>query len=197
MQHPLGPMIQALQKLPSIGPKSSERLAFTLLSWSQQSIQELADALVNTHKSIQYCQLCHNICLNSPCSICTDTQRNKSVLCIVAYPQDIIAFSKLSLYQGLFHVLGGLISPLDGMYPDMLQLPSLEQRLATTDFSEIIIAISPTLEGDATTLYLIEYLNLKRHHNVTRLAFGLAAGTQLDYADPLTIQKSLEYRQKI
>lgn len=197
MDNPLEPLIRELQKLPSIGPKSSERLAFTLLSWSKQSIQTLTDTIISTHKKVCYCQVCFNICLNSPCELCSDTKRDQSLLCIVAYPQDIIAFSKVSVYQGIFHVLGGLISPLDGIYPEMLQLDSLKKRIETTYFSEIIIAISPTLEGDATTLYLIDYLNLATQKRVSKLAFGLPAGAQLDYADPLTIQKSLEYRQPI
>ena len=152
---------------------------------------------MDTHASIQYCETCFNICLSSPCPICCDPLRNTSSLCVVAYPQDIVALSKTNAYTGLFHVLGGLISPLDGVQPDMLRIDDLLRRLETGQFSEVILAISPTLEGDATALYLTDCLARFSDLSVTTLAFGLPVGAQLDYADPLTLQRSLEQRRRI
>jgi recombination protein RecR len=197
LESPLAPLIKQLQRLPGIGPRSAERLAFVLLSWSKTDVQTFAHTLVDTHQSIIYCETCFNICLTSPCPICCDPTRNPHSLCVVAYPQDIVALSKTNAYNGLFHVLGGLISPLDGVQPDMLRIQELLKRLDLGQFSEVILAISPTLEGDATALYLTDCLARFSNLSVTTLAFGLPVGAQLDYADPLTLQRSLEQRRRI
>ncbi|MBD97741.1 recombination protein RecR [bacterium] len=197
MESPLAPLIKQLQRLPGIGPRSAERLAFVLLSWSKTDVHLFSSTLVDTHQSIIYCETCFNICITSPCSICCDARRATTSLCVVAYPQDIVALSKTNVYNGLFHVLGGLISPLDGIQPDMLRVQELLSRIQTGSYSEVILAISPTLEGDATSLYLTDCLARFSSISVTTLAFGLPVGAQLDYADPLTLQRSLEQRRRI
>ena len=194
--NPLEPLIKELKKWPGIGEKSAQRVAFHLLSTDIHSVTHLANTLVSLRKTIRYCDTCFNISLNNLCHICTDTKRNKSLLCIVAEPRDVFAIEKTQAYKGLYHVLGGLISPLDGIQPETLRIQELIARLKTNSFDEILFAINPTVEGDTTQMYLssiLEPLNL----NLTKLAYGLPMGSDIEYADEITLTKAISARRKI
>ena len=194
--NPLEPLINELKKCPGIGEKSAQRIAFHFLSTDTKNVEKLASTLVSSRKSIRYCQTCYNISLNDNCHICNNHQRNKTTLCIVAEPKDVFAIEKTNAYKGLYHVLGGLISPLDGIQPESLRIHELIQRVKTTPFKEILFAINPTIEGDTTSMYIssiLEPLNL----NLTKLAYGLPMGSDIDYADEITLTKAISARSAI
>ncbi len=195
VQNPLDPLIDQLTKLPGIGPKAAQRLAFFFLSLPAQEIQAFSDTLVTTKKTVRYCQTCFNLSLGPLCNICQDSSRERSVLCIVAQPRDILAVEKTRFFRGGYHVLGGLLSPIDGIYPEGLRIRELEVRLRDTGLKEIILAINPTIEGDATSLFLV---NLLKPYTipVSKLAYGLPVGSDMDYADEMTLQKAFQGRTK-
>lgn len=197
---PLARLIEELQKLPGIGPKSAQRLAFHLLKQSSASIKELAGALVDAKEQIKFCSICSNLTAIDPCEYCQDTKRDKTAICVVAEPNDLIALEKTREFKGLYHVLQGLISPMEGIGPDKLKIKELLNRISNFSdnhsINEIILAINPTVEGEATTLYinkLIKPLGIK----VTRIAFGLPIGGDLEYADTMTLTRALEGRREI
>ena len=192
-QNPLTPLIAQLSKLPGVGQKSAQRLAFFFLSLPKPDVSEFASVLTNTRTHIQYCQRCHNISLSTTCFVCADPKRLAHQLCVVAEPKDIFAIERMMTYKGLYHVLGGVISPLDGIHPEALRIPELLYRLKNDAISEIILAINPTIEGDATVLYLTHIL---KEFNVSKskLAYGLPAGADMDYADDLTLRKAFSGR---
>jgi len=189
-------LINELQKLPGIGPKSAQRLAFYLLGTSRKAIDELASAMVQVKERMRYCSVCFNITDVDPCAICSDTSRDEATLCVVAEPKDLVAIERSGVYNGKYHVLGGVISPLDGIEPDSLRIKELLARLESNKIKELVLAINPTTEGEATSFYLtrlIKPLGLK----LTRIAFGLPVGADMDYADPATLSKSLEGRREV
>jgi recombination protein RecR len=194
---PLGRLIEELQKLPGIGPKSAQRLAFHLLKQPLTSIKELASALVDAKEQIKFCSICSNLTSMDPCEFCQDTRRDSTAICVVAEANDLIALEKTKEFKGLYHVLQGLISPMEGIGPDKLKIKELLNRISNNqNIKEIILAINPTVEGEATTLYinkLIKPLGIK----VTRIAFGLPIGGDLEYADTMTLAKALEGRREI
>lgn len=197
---PLARLIEELQKLPGIGAKSAQRLAFHILKQSPNNVKELANALVDAKEQIKFCSICSNLTANDPCEFCQDDKREKSTICVIAEPNDLIALERTREYKGQYHVLQGLISPMEGIGPDKLKIKELLNRLANQKenekISEVILAINPTVEGEATTLYitkLIKPLGVK----ITRIAFGLPVGGDLEYADTMTLARALEGRREI
>ncbi len=182
--------------MPGIGPKSAQRLAFYVLQSSARDIDKLALVIQEAKSRLKHCSTCFNITDIDPCKICADLSRETNSLCVVGEPKDLMAIERSGGFKGKYHVLGGLISPLDGVGPDTLRVKELMQRLGTGKFKEIILAISPTTEGEATSIYLsklIRPLGLK----LTRLAYGLPIGADMDYADEATLSKSFEGRREV
>lgn len=192
---PMGNLIAQFIRMPGIGPKSAQRLAFYILQASEGEIKELVEALQETKKKICYCSSCFNITLEDPCEICGSEERDKSKICVVAVPQDLIAIEKTREYNGLYHVLGGVISPLDGIGPENLRIKELLKRLGQM-IKEVILALNPTVEGEATVIYLTKLLK-PLGVKVTRIAYGLPVGSDMDYADEVTLTKAFEGRREI
>jgi recombination protein RecR len=184
--------ISELSKLPGIGRKSAQRLVFYLLKSSKNEVQQLADALIAIKEKVIFCSICFNITENDPCTICVNEQRDHTTLCVVEEANDVLAVEKTGQYKGLYHVLGGALSPLEGIGPEDLHIKELVTRLNGT-IKEVIIATNPNAEGEATALYLeklIKPLEIK----VTRIARGLPVGGDLEYADEITLTRALEGR---
>ena len=195
---PLARMVSEFEKLPGIGPKSAQRLAFYVMRLPEEETRALADALVTLKGSIRFCKLCHNYSEGDLCDICADPRRDHAKLCVVAEPRDLIAMEKTGEFKGVYHVLQGVISPLDGIGPDKLHLRDLEQRVAEGDprVEEVILATNPTVEGDTTSMYIAHRLK-PLGTRVTRIAHGMPVGGDLDYADQATIIQAFEYRREL
>ena len=192
---PLVILAEQFAKLPGIGMKSAERLAYHVMQMSDGEVKDFADALINAHKKVHTCAVCQNLTENRLCPICSDPRRDGSTVCVVETPKDISAFERTREYKGVYHVLHGLISPVDNVMPDQLKIKELLARLDGS-VKEVIMATNPTVEGEATAMYiskLIKPLGVK----VTRLAFGLPVGGILEYADEVTLYKALENRNEI
>ena len=187
-------LISCFKVLPSVGTKTAERYAFTILDLSEEQVQEFVQALINTKNNIIKCKKCHNISENELCDICMDEQRNQKMVCVVQSAKDVIAMEKTKEYEGVYHVLDGLISPSKGIMPDDINIQSLIDKTESID--EIIIATSSNIDGETTALYLNKILS-DTDTLVTRIAFGLPIGGYLDYADELTIIKAIEGRKVI
>jgi recombination protein RecR len=189
-------LIEELERLPGIGPKSAQRLAFHILERPEEEVRELADAITQVTQSIRYCSQCFNFTDTDPCAVCADDRRDHSLVCVVAEPRDVIAMENTGEYRGVYHVLHGLISPLDNVGPDQLRVKELLERVRAGGAKEIIIATNPVVEGEATAAYLagvLKPLGVK----VTRIALGLPVGGDLDYADQLTITRALQGRTEM
>ena len=192
----LSKMIVELQRLPGIGPKSAQRLAFYLLGSSRKEVDELLFSIKQAKDRLKYCSVCFNITDIDPCKICADDSRDPATICVVADPKDLIAIERSGVYNGKYHVLGGVISPLDGVEPDSLRIRELLVRLEKNNVKEVVLAVSPTTEGEATSIYLtrlVRPLEIK----LTRIAYGLPIGADMDYADPATLSKALEGRREV
>ncbi|MBS1706970.1 MAG: recombination protein RecR [Armatimonadetes bacterium] len=192
---PLAQLIGHLERLPGVGPKSAQRLAFHILRMPEDDVRRLAESLVAAREQIRLCEICQNVTAQTRCEICSDSRRDSTLICVVGEPKDIAAMERLNEYRGLYHVLHGLLNPMDGVGPDNLKIRELLSRLSGP-IEEIIIATNPTVEGDATALYLgrqIKQLGIK----VTRLAHGMPVGGELDYADSATLLSALEYRREL
>lgn len=190
---PLADLITGLSRLPGIGPKTAGRLAFYLLQQPQVA-ENLAETIIKAQKEIKQCSLCCNYTDHDPCSICTGDKRDQSLLCIVEHPRDVVSLEKTREFKGLYHVLHGVISPLEGIGPEQLSIPKLLTRLE--GIKEVVMAMNPTVEGEATAMYLsklLKPLGIK----VTRIAHGLPVGGDLEYADEITIARALEGRRQI
>jgi recombination protein RecR len=190
---PLENLIERLCSLPGIGPKSAQRIAFFLLSIPREEAVEIARAIVEVKDKVRFCTLCFNISEGELCSICNDTRRDDSVICIVEEPRDVIAIERSGRFQGKYHVLGGAISPIDGVGPDELRFRELMERLREGTVTELIAATNPNAEGEATALYLAQLvrpLGIK----VTRIARGLPVGGDLEYADEVTLGRAIDGR---
>lgn len=190
---PLENLIERLCSLPGIGPKSAQRIAFFLLSIPRQDAVEIARAIVEVKDKVRFCNVCFNISEGELCSICTDLRRDDTVICVVEEPRDVIAIERSGRFQGRYHVLGGAISPIDGVGPDELRFRELMERLREGKVTELIAATNPNAEGEATALYLAQLvrpLNIK----VTRIARGLPVGGDLEYADEVTLGRALDGR---
>lgn len=193
---PLAKLIEYFQHLPSIGPKTAQRLALYTIKMSEDEVRKFAQALIDAKTQISYCEKCFNMSCSNPCEICSDTSRNKGIICVVSETKDLMAIEKTNEYHGLYHVLQGLISPIDGIGPEDIRIKELLFRVNSEDIKEIIIALNPSIEGEATSLYLTKLLkpfNIK----ISRIAFGLPMGTELEYADEMTLVKALEGRVEI
>lgn len=189
-------LIEQFQKFPSVGPKSAQRMAFFLLRMSKDDVENFATTILEAKENTKTCEICYNISTSSPCEICSSSQRDKSTICVVAESKDLIAIEKTNEYKGLYHVLQGLISPMDGIGADDIRIKELLNRLTNEEVKEVILALSPSVEGEATSLYLtklIKPFGIK----VSRIAFGLPVGADLEYADEITIAKAIEGRHEI
>ncbi|OGC21266.1 recombination protein RecR [candidate division WOR-1 bacterium RIFOXYB2_FULL_42_35] len=189
-------LIDELQRLPGIGPKSAQRLAFYILRSSRDDVHRLAQAMIAAKDNLKYCSSCFNITDVNPCEICTNESRDQEVLCVVAEPKDLMAIERSREFKGKYHVLGGMISPLDDLGPENLRILELMKRLQRENFKEIVLALSPTTEGEATNIYLtklIKPLGIK----LTRVAYGLPIGADMDYADEATLSKAFEGRREV
>ncbi|HWA82801.1 MAG TPA: recombination mediator RecR [Fimbriimonadaceae bacterium] len=192
---PLAELIAELERLPGVGPKSAQRLAYHLLRVSDAEANRLADSIRNAKQKLRFCEKCQNISESELCEICADPRRDHSVICVVAEPRDIAAVERVNEYRGTYHVLHGLLSPMDGVGPEQLRVRELLERLRD-DVHEVILATNPTIEGDATALYLAKLLK-PIGVKVTRLAHGMPVGGELDYADSATLLSALEYRREM
>jgi recombination protein RecR len=193
MINSLEKLIEEFSKLPGIGKKTAQRMAFHILKGRKEEAEALAQALLDVKEKINYCSVCFNITEEDPCSICKDPKRERSVICVVEEANDVLALEKTNHYKGLFHVLGGVLSPLDGIGPDDLKVKELVSRLKGKEVREVILATNPNTEGEATAIYiakLIKPLTVK----VTRIARGLPAGGDLEYADQVTLASAIEGR---
>ena len=193
---PLNRLIEELKKLPSIGAKTAQRIAFYLIGLPQEETKNLAEAIKDAKKSTFYCSTCYSMTHVDPCQYCSDSDRNDKILCIVEEPFNISSIEKTGIYSGRYHVLLGTLSPLKGIGPDELKTEKLVKRVKEGNFAEIIIATNPTVEGESTAHYLAKILkdfNIK----LTRLAMGLPVGSDIDYADQVTIKKAIEGRTEI
>jgi recombination protein RecR len=192
---PLADLITELEKLPGVGPKSAQRLAYHLIRQPEHQTTQLAEAIKAAKANLRFCDVCQNLSEHPQCDVCSDPRRDPRVICVVGEPRDIAAIERINEFKGLYHVLHGLLSPMDGIGPEQLRLKALLQRLEG-DIDEVIVATNPTLEGDATALYLaklIKPVGIK----ITRLAHGMPVGGELDYADSATLLSALEYRREM
>ncbi len=193
---PLAKLIEYFQKLPSIGPKTAQRLALYLLKLPDYEVENFASAMLEAKRTIKYCEVCFNMSSSSPCEICSSAIRNKELICVIAETKDLMAIERTNEYKGVYHVLGGLISPMDGIGPDDIRVRELLERVHSADIKEVILAINPTVEGEATSMYLTKLLK-PFGVKVSRIAFGLPLGSELEYADELTLSKALEGRREL
>jgi recombination protein RecR len=189
-------LIEALQRLPGIGPKTAQRLAFHLLKQPTASVQDLAEALVDVKARVVHCSRCFNVTDADPCGICDDPARDSGLLCVVEEPNDLMAMERTGEYRGRYHVLLGALSPLDGIGPDELKVRELLARLEANHVREVILATNPNVEGDATALYLSKLLR-PLGLRITRIARGLPVGGDLEYADEVTLSRALEGRREM
>lgn len=193
---PIAKLIEELNKLPGIGKRTAERLAFHILNLSEKEAEELASSITTAKKEITFCPVCQSLTDVTPCSICSNPRRDRSVICVVENPKDILAIEKTKEYKGLYHVLHGAISPMDGITPEMLKIKELLKRLSDGEVNEIIMATNPSIEGEATAMYisrLIKPLGI----TVSRIAHGIPVGGDLEYADEITLTKAIEGRRVI
>ncbi|MDA7028595.1 recombination protein RecR [Bacillus sp. CLL-7-23] len=193
---PISKLIDSFMKLPGIGPKTAVRLAFFVLSMKEDVVLDFAKALVNAKRNLTYCKICGHITDQDPCYICEDKRRDQSVICVVQDPKDVIAMEKMKEYQGLYHVLHGAISPMDGIGPEDIKISELLKRLQDDQVVEVILATNPNIEGEATAMYISRLLK-PTGIKLSRIAHGLPVGGDLEYADEVTLSKALEGRREI
>ncbi len=189
-------LIAALSKLPGVGPRSAERIALHLAQTDTATVKHLAETIVQARERIQFCTTCGALTEQSPCAICEDARRDNSLICIIERAVDILSVEKSATFRGKFHVLGGKISPLDGVEPEDLRIAELEKRLAAEPIKEIVIALGTDVEGDATSFYLAKRL-ARPGLKISRIAYGLPAGSGLEFADELTLSRALEGRREM
>ncbi|MDZ7374008.1 MAG: recombination mediator RecR [candidate division KSB1 bacterium] len=185
--------IERLSRLPGIGRKTAQRLVFYLLRAPQDQVRELAQSLLELKERVRYCSVCFNLSEEDPCPICTDPQRDRSVVCVVEQANDVVALERTGQYRGLYHVLGGALSPLDGIGPDDLRVSELVSRLEGGEIREVIVATNPNTEGEATAVYLARLLK-PLGVRLTRIARGIPMGSDLEFADEATLARALEGR---
>jgi len=193
---PLEILINELSRLPGIGGKTAQRLAFHILSLEQEEVKRLASALTGAKEQMKYCSVCGNLTDTDPCRICSDPARRQDVICVVESPRDVMAMERIREFNGLYHVLHGVISPMEGIGPEDINLKALITRLQASDVKELIVATNPNIEGEATAMYiarLIKPAGIK----VSRIAHGIPVGGDLEYADEVTLLKSLEGRRQL
>lgn len=193
---PLDRLTEQFERLPGIGHKTAARLAYYLISRPEQEVYEFSTALLEAKKNICYCKCCQNLTDSELCAVCTDTARDRSVICVVEDPRDVMAFERTREYNGLYHVLHGVISPMDGIGPDSLRIKELMARLSGNEVQELIMATNPTVEGEATASYISRLVH-PMGITVTRLAYGIPVGGDLEYADEVTLSRALEGRRTL
>ncbi len=192
----LARLVQELNRLPGIGPKSAQRLAYYIIRLPDDEAYALADAVTSVKQNIVFCEECQNLTDASPCQVCSDPRRDQTIICVVEDPQDVLAMERTRSFRGLYHVLHGVISPINGIGPDQLRLKELFSRLDRPEVTEMVVATNPTLEGEATSMYI------RRHQGrtdlrVTHLARGLPVGGSLEYTDETTLTRAFQGRQEI
>lgn len=193
---PLSRLITELSKLPGIGGKTAQRLAFHILSMEKNEAEGIAEAIINARESMKYCSICGNLTDSDPCSICSDEKRDRETICVVESPRDVAAMERIKDYRGLYHVLHGAISPMDGIGPDDINLKSLIIRLQNSDVKELILATNPNIEGEATAMYIARLIK-PSGIKVSRIAHGIPVGGDLEYTDEITLLKAIEGRRDL
>ncbi|QIK63947.1 recombination protein RecR [Leucobacter viscericola] len=189
-------LIDEFGRLPGIGPKSAQRIAFHILQTQNFDVTRLAELLTDVREKVRFCEVCGNITEQEQCAICRDPRRDETIICVVEEPKDVVAIERTRQFRGLYHVLGGAISPIDGIGPDDLSIPKLMQRLGSGEVKEVILATDPNLEGEATAAYLSRLLTAIEVP-VSRLASGLPVGGDLEFADEVTLGRAFEGRRKV
>ena len=192
---PLAKLIAHFEKFPGIGPRTAQRLALYILKQPEQTIKEFSKALLEAHGNVGHCKRCFNLTSETECEICKNPDRDQKVICVVAEPRDLLALERAREFKGIYHVIGGLISPMDSIGPDLLEIKSLVERVSRDDVEEIILALTPSVEGDTTSLYIGKLLT--PFTKVTRIAYGLPMGSELEYVDEVTLARALEGRRDI
>ncbi|MBQ5329839.1 MAG: recombination protein RecR [Oscillospiraceae bacterium] len=193
---PLVVLSEHFAKLPGIGMKTAQRLAYHVMSMSDEEARSFADAIINAHSTVKECSVCCNLTEDDICPVCSDDRRDREIICVVETPRDIAAIERVNEYKGLYHVLHGLISPMNGVGPDMLRIKQLIARVSSGEVKEVIMATDSTVEGEATAMYVSKLLK-PFDVSVTRLASGLPNGASLEFADEVTLYKALENRSEI
>ncbi|MBE6861990.1 MAG: recombination protein RecR [Ruminococcus sp.] len=193
---PLVVLAEKFASLPGIGMKSAQRLAYYVMSMDDESVEDFAQALIDAKKNVHSCSVCQNLTERDICPICDDCERDSSIICVVESPKDVTAFERTKEYGGVYHVLHGLLSPMDGITPDRLRIRELLARISKGGVNEVVMATNPTVEGDATAMYIAGLLK-PMGIRVSRLAFGLPVGGILEYADEVTLYKALENRNSM
>ncbi len=193
---PVARLVEELSRLPGIGPKTASRLTFYLLRAPKEQVKALSQAIGELREKIVTCEICYNITEASPCPICRDEERDRSLLCVVEEPLDVLAIERTGEYKGLYHVLGGVISPMEGIGPENLKIAQLLRRLGSEPVKEVILATNPSLEGESTAMYILRLLKPFKI-KVTRIAHGLPVGGDLEYADQVTLIRALEGRREM
>ena len=196
LPEPLTRLIAGLSRLPGVGPRSAERIGLHIVQAELGSVQQLVEAIVAARDSVRPCQVCGALTEKQPCAICSDDRRDGSLVCVVERPVDIISIEKSNTYRGKYHVLGGKISPLNGVGPEDLRIVSLEQRITSENINEVVIALPSDVEGDATSYYLAKVFK-PRGIKISRIAQGISVGTGLEFADELTLSRAMEARREI
>jgi recombination protein RecR len=194
---PVQDLIDELGRLPGVGPKSAQRIAFHLLTGDAADIDRLKAALQRVKDEVKFCEICGNVAESERCRICSDARRDEKVICVVEEPKDVAAVERTREFRGRYHVLGGAISPIDGIGPDQLRIKELLTRIGSSDVAEVILATDPNLEGEATATYLIRLLRSFPDLAVTRLASGLPVGGDLEYADEVTLGRAFSGRRAV
>ena len=189
-------LVEQFQKIPSIGRKTAQRMAFHVLDLPENEAKEFADAIMEAHTKIHHCSLCHNLTENELCPICENATRDHSLLCVVEDPRDVPALERTREFSGVYHVLHGTISPMNGVGPEQLTIKSLVERVSKGEVKEVIMATNPTLEGDTTAMYIGKLLK-PFEVKVTRLAYGIPVGADIEYADDVTLLRALEGRREL
>lgn len=193
---PLGKLITELSRLPGIGGKTAQRLAFHILSMGEKEARTLAEAIIDAKENMRYCSVCGNLTDTEPCAICSDPSRDRSVICVVETPKDVAAMERIREYGGLYHVLHGAISPMEGIGPEDINLKQLIVRLQQEDVEELILATNPNIEGEATAMYIARLIK-PSGIRVSRIAHGIPVGGDLEYADEITLLKAMEGRREL
>ena len=192
---PLAKLIAHFEKFPGIGPRTAQRLALYILKQPEQTIKDFSKALLDAHNNVGHCKKCFNLTSETECEICKNPDRNQEVICVVAEARDLLALERAREFKGIYHVIGGLISPMDSIGPELLEIKSLVERVSKNDIKEIILALTPSVEGDTTSLYIAKLLT--PFTKVTRIAYGLPMGSELEYVDEVTLARALEGRRDI
>ena len=189
-------LVEQFRKIPSVGNKTAQRMAFYVLDLPESEAKEFADAIINAHSKIHHCAICHNLTQNDICTICANPRRDASVICVVEDPRVVMTIERAHEFQGVYHVVHGVISPMNGIGPEQLTIKSLVERVAKGDVKEVIMATNPTIEGDTTAMYigkLLKPFDVK----VTRLAYGIPVGADIEFADDVTLARALEGRREL